>query len=295
MSDPQKMLRDMKPEKEFFIGIDSDGCVFDSMELKHKECFCPSFINHLDLQGVAKYAREVWEFVNLYSNTRGVNRFIGLVRSLDLLSERPEVRARGVHIREMKGLRTWIDQETKLGNPALQAKAESLLDEDLETALKWSVEVNETITNMVRNLPPFPKVRESLELMKAKADVLVVSQTPCETLEREWAEHGIDSYVRIVAGQEMGTKAEHIALAAGDKYPSDRILMVGDAPGDHKAAKANNALFYPIIPGEEEHSWERFYQEALDRFFAGQYAGSYEKSLVDEFHAGLPETAPWRK
>jgi phosphoglycolate phosphatase-like HAD superfamily hydrolase len=195
----------------------------------------------------------------------------------------------------MKGLRTWIDQETKLGNPALKARVESSYDKDLETALNWSVEVNETITNMVRNLPPFPKVKESLELMKEKADVLVVSQTPCETLEREWAEHKIDSFVRIVAGQEMGTKAEHIALAAGGKYSSDKVLMVGDAPGDHKSAKVNNALFYPIVPGREENSWERFHGEALGKFFAGSYAGDYEKSLVDEFYAGLPETAPWQK
>jgi hypothetical protein len=29
------------PQHEFLVGIDSDGCVFDSMELKHKECFIP--------------------------------------------------------------------------------------------------------------------------------------------------------------------------------------------------------------------------------------------------------------
>ena len=71
MSDPSQVLKDLKPAKEFFIGIDSDGCVFDTMEIKHKECFAPMFIKHFDLQAVSKYAREVWEFVNLYSKTRG--------------------------------------------------------------------------------------------------------------------------------------------------------------------------------------------------------------------------------
>ena len=41
MSDPAQVLRDFKPSREFFIGIDSDGCIFDSMEIKHKECFAP--------------------------------------------------------------------------------------------------------------------------------------------------------------------------------------------------------------------------------------------------------------
>jgi hypothetical protein len=40
---PQEQLIALKPEKEFFIGIDSDGCAFDTMEIKQKECFevCP--------------------------------------------------------------------------------------------------------------------------------------------------------------------------------------------------------------------------------------------------------------
>ena len=67
-------LKSLKPQKEFFIGIDSDGCVFDSMEIKHKECFIPQYIGHFGLQPVARWARETWEFVNLYSKTRAVNR-----------------------------------------------------------------------------------------------------------------------------------------------------------------------------------------------------------------------------
>jgi hypothetical protein len=34
-------LKSFHPRQEYFIGLDSDCCVFDSMELKHKECFCP--------------------------------------------------------------------------------------------------------------------------------------------------------------------------------------------------------------------------------------------------------------
>ena len=81
MSDPSQILKDFKPTKEFFVGIDSDGCIFDSMEIKHKECFAPMFIKHFTLQAVSRYAREVWEFVNLYSKTRGANRFPALVRA----------------------------------------------------------------------------------------------------------------------------------------------------------------------------------------------------------------------
>ena len=104
MSDPAQVLRDFKPAREFFIGIDSDGCIFDSMEIKHKECFTPMFIKHFTLQAVSRYAREVWEFVNLYSKTRGANRFPALVRALNLLRERPQVAARKVQVADTKAL-----------------------------------------------------------------------------------------------------------------------------------------------------------------------------------------------
>ena len=88
MSVPEaaRPLVEMKPKYEFFVGIDSDGCAFDTMEIKHKECFCPNIINHWDLQGVSKYAREAAEFVNLYSAWRGVNRWPALMKVFDLLA-----------------------------------------------------------------------------------------------------------------------------------------------------------------------------------------------------------------
>ena len=60
-------LTELPKKHEFMICFDSDGCVFDTMEIKHKECFCPAYIKHMNLQGVSRYAREVWDFVNLYS------------------------------------------------------------------------------------------------------------------------------------------------------------------------------------------------------------------------------------
>ena len=72
------------------------------------------------------------------------------------------------------------------------------------------------------------------------------------------------------------------------------MLMVGDAPGDHKAATANKALFFPINPGTEEQSWKRLHTEGLDRFFAGTFAGSYQQELLDEFNRCLPSKPPWK-
>jgi phosphoglycolate phosphatase-like HAD superfamily hydrolase len=292
MSDPAQALRDFKPTKAFFIGIDSDGCIFDSMEIKHKECFTPMFIKHFELQAVSKYARECWDFVNLYSKTRGANRFPALVRALSLLRERPQVQARQVRVAETRALEEWIGRETKLGNATLAAEVQRG-NKNLEPVKTWSDAVNRSIEDIVHGVPPFPLVRESLEKLNQFADAMCISQTPAEALKREWAEHQIDRFVRLIAGQEMGTKTEHLKFAAKDKYAPGKILMIGDAPGDFNAAKKNGALFFPINPGSEEASWERLFQEGLDRFFKGTYAGDYEAELVKAFDACLPEHPGW--
>ena len=292
MSDPAQVLRDFQPGSEFFIGIDSDGCVFDSMEIKQKECFAPMFVKHNGLQAVSKYARQVWEFVNLYSKTRGANRFPALARALDLLRERSEVQARNVHVPSYPALDEWMERETKLGNATLAAEVERGND-GLAKVKLWSDAVNAQIADIVHGVPPFPLVRECLDKALARADLMVISQTPCDALEREWAEHELAKFVKVIAGQEIGTKTEHLQFATADKYPADKVLMIGDAPGDHKAAKANGVLFYPVLPGGEEASWELLHDEALERFFAGTYAGDYEAELFAKFEACLPEHPSW--
>jgi phosphoglycolate phosphatase-like HAD superfamily hydrolase len=294
-SEAARPLVELKPEHEFFIGIDSDGCAFDTMEIKHKECFTPQIIKHWSLQPVSKYAREASEFVNLYSKWRGINRWPALVMVFDLLRERPEVQARGVVPPSALRLREFMASGLPLSNDGLKQYMVDHSDQELDTAWAWTNGVNAAIADMVHGVPPFPYVRESLAYLSDKADMMVVSATPLEALAREWEEHDIARHVRIIAGQEMGTKSEHLALAARGKYAPDHILMIGDAPGDMKAARANNALFFPVNPGHEEQSWQRFYEEALHRFLAGEYADAYEAELIAEFEKLLPEVPPWKK
>jgi phosphoglycolate phosphatase-like HAD superfamily hydrolase len=288
-------LAELQPSGDFFVGIDSDGCAFDTMEIKHKECFCPATVKHWRLQAVSKYAREAVEFVNLYSKWRGINRWPALTLSFDLLRERPEVKARRVCVPEAPRLREFIASGFALSNDGLKNYTAEHPDPELEQAMAWTRAVNAAVADIVHGVPPFPYVRESLEALDGLADVVVVSATPTEALVREWREHDIARHARVIAGQELGTKKQHLALAAKDKYAPDHVLMIGDAPGDMEAARANGALFFPINPGFEDTSWERFYREGLARFREGTFAGEYETQLVAEFEALLPATPPWQR
>jgi phosphoglycolate phosphatase-like HAD superfamily hydrolase len=288
-------LLSLRPEKEFFIGIDSDGCAFDTMEIKQKECFCPNFIKYFRMQSVSKYARETWEFVNLYSNNRGCNRFLAVNETLRLLATRPEIKARNFTVPSAAPLIEWTKKETKLGNPSLKKYAAEINDPFITKTLEWSLNVNEDIEKMVFGITPFPFVKECLEKIKSEADIMVVSQTPYEALKRELEENKIDHFLRMIAGQEHGTKTEHLKYAATEKYSPDKILMIGDANGDLKAARSNGVLFFPVNPGKEDASWEKLYNEGLDKFFSGTFKGSYEDELIREFETYLPQYPPWKQ
>jgi phosphoglycolate phosphatase-like HAD superfamily hydrolase len=297
-TDPQLKLKQFVPQKKFFVGIDSDGCAFNSMEVKHNDCFSVALVREYGLAAVSRQVHEAWDFVNLYSQNRGCNRFKAILFVLDELAQMPRVKLAGVKLPALTATRAWVKSDNNLSNARLKDVAAAATGDDkveLDKLMVWSKLVNKFVEETVHHLPPFPGLRAALPKLNEQADVLVVSATPAEALIREWAEHGIDNQVALIAGQEMGSKTEHLTLAAKGKYGADQVLMIGDAPGDLKAARDVGALFYPINPGAEEASWDRFVNEGIGRFFGKTYAGAYEKSLIDEFMKLLPHEPSWRK
>ncbi len=155
---------------------------------------------------------------------------------------------------DLTSLQVWIDSGAALCNPALEAEVSRTGDLVLKQALEWSKAANRQIADVVEGVPPFPWFRVCAERLAPRADIICVSVAPGEALEPEWQAHDIAKYAAVLAGQEMGGKKEHLRIAAGGKYAKDCVLMIGDAPGDLAAARANGALFFPINPGYEEQS-----------------------------------------
>ena len=300
--DPQQHLRQWKREHDFVVCIDTDGCVLDNMWAKQVVVFHPHFMDFNGLRGIEMFLRLHAEHHNLWGKTRGCDRYLAVRHTLGSLLEDPD--ARDVlpveHVRDLQrsleGYVQFIDQsEGKgFGIPSLiEYHEQHGLDYNITRLLGWSEAVDRTFRFVTLGMDPFPGVRETLERLAQKADLLIVSATPYSDLSQWWTRTGLAEHVKAIAGKEMGKKAEHIRLLkeAGG-YEDDQVIMVGDGGGDLKAARANNALFYPTPAGREAQAWESA-AEAFDAFFAGQYRGALEDEKVAEFENILLEKGPW--
>jgi phosphoglycolate phosphatase-like HAD superfamily hydrolase len=270
-------------QHETLVGIDSDGCVFDTMGIKQRNHFAPLIIRWWGLEAIADLVLRHIEHINLFSRTRGSNRFPNLVRLFEALAREPAIRQSGIALPDFAALRRYCDSMQTLGDATLAAEVERTQDTELIHVLAWSRALSHDIDTRMEPVPLFAWVRRSLELLATKSDRVVISQTPEAALRREWQQHGIDRLVPCMAGQEQGSKTQQLQLANGGRYPATGVLMIGDAIGDREAARTCGVHFYPILPGDEAASWQRFHDEAYPRFLDGTYAGDYASAVLRPF------------
>ena len=80
-------LKNYEKKKEFLICVDSDGCAMDTMDIKHIRCFGPCMVEEWGLGKWKEPILERWNEINLYTMTRGINRFKGLAKMLGEVHE----------------------------------------------------------------------------------------------------------------------------------------------------------------------------------------------------------------
>lgn len=272
------VLDEFRRTHRFAVCVDSDGCAMDTMNIKHIRCFGPCLVAEWGLERWQDAILARWNDINLYTRTRGVNRFKGLAMALT------EIDRQYTPIDGVAQLRDWADRAGELSNAAVQAQ--QARHPIFGKALDWSRAVNEAIGALPPEaVAPFPGVAEALAMAHRAADVAVVSSANPEAVREEWQRFGLLPHVDLLCTQELGSKAYCISRLGEKGY--DRILMCGDAPGDRQAAERSGALFYPILVNREAESWQALMDEGLPRFLEGTYAGAYQQRLNDAFDANL--------
>lgn len=276
------ILHEFKKQKDFLICIDSDGCAIDTMDIKHIKCFGPCMIREWNLDEWKESILYRWNEVNLYTLTRGINRFKGLALALIEVDEK---------YKEIEGLDEfvrWTEETKELSNESLECEIEKTNNICLKKALEWSKEVNKSIDLLEDNEKlPFEGVKEAILEAKNKADIAIVSSANEKAVLDEWSKHNLLENVDIVITQKIGSKAYCIGKLIEKGYNRKNVLMIGDALGDLKSAKENEVLFYPIMVRKEKESWNRFSKEALHKFFNNLYGEEYQEKVIDEFKSNL--------
>ena len=277
------LLADYKKKHDHLVCVDSDGCAMDTMNIKHFRCFGPCMIDEWDLGQWRDELLAYWNDVNLYTMTRGVNRFKGLSMTLR------KVNAEYVPVEDVEDIVEWAENAKELSNGALEkAIAEKPESVSLRKALSWSVAVNKSITELPEEeIRPFPLAREALAFAHERADVAIVSSANLDAVLEEWKKHGLLEHTDIVMAQNAGSKAACIAALLEKGYDKENVLMCGDAPGDLAAAEKNGVGYFPILVNRERESWEEFIQVAFARLLDGSYRGEYENEKKTEFKNNL--------
>ena len=272
---------DFQKRHDFLVCVDSDGCAMDTMDCKHIHCFGPCMVAEWGLREWEKPILERWNVINLYSMTRGINRFKGLSMALT------EINAQYTPIADLADLQAWVDSGAAPSNDALQKAIDETGSPILKKALNWSKAVNESINSLPEELKkPFPGAKEGLAAAARFADVAIVSSANRDAVLEEWTKYELLDHVDIMLAQDCGSKAHCIAEMLKFGYASDHVLIVGDAPGDQDAAAQNGVYYYPILVRHEGESWAELREAGFARLQSGTYS-PYEKERIAAFLKNL--------
>ena len=255
---------------EYLVCVDSDGCVMDTMNCKHFHCFGPCMVDEWGLEQWREEILDRWNVINLFSMTRGINRFKGLAMALG------EINEKYTPITGIAALQQWAGTAPALSNDAVTKAAEDATDADAKLvfskALSWSKAVNAAIVKLPEELKvPYNGAKEGLAAAHAFADVAMVSSANRDAVEEEWGKFGLLEHTDIVLAQDIGSKAACIGEMMKFGYDPKKVVMIGDAPGDCDAAEKNGVYYYPILVNHEKESWDEAIAVAYDKLRAGGY------------------------
>ncbi len=270
-------IKYFKKKHDYLICIDSDGTAIDAMNAKHKMCFGPAFIEEWHLEDKEAYVQDLWNRFNLYNETRGVNRFIGLVDILEKLN------GKELNVEDLNVLKAWVNQTDDLSNKGLIAEIEKTNHPLLKKALYWSYKTNDKIAKLShQDKPVFEGVRSFLEFAVGKVDIALISSANMSGIFEEWTNHNLIQYLDVMTSQEIGPKGECISQMLQKGYDPKHVLMIGDAYPDVDAAKENDTYFYPILTNRETYSWQQLKNIYFEQFLSEKYA-DYQAKVLDDF------------
>jgi len=247
------------------VVVESEGCVFDTLRLRHEQAYLPAFVACFAWGVDRSYCSNLWRRLALDSKFRGQPPARILLAALQILNRHsPSIRRSAV----LRVLDHYLalpapDPFTLAGAPA--GSPERLL-------LDWMT-MSDGIIEAEMAEHCFSGAAEFLLSFKdsaPKAELLVYGSYSESSTLRRWESAGLGSCFLRLAGAERGEFSGYLRAALKNGYDGCPILVIGTTGMAWQAAQAVGARFYPILPDAEEESWKFLAEEYFPAFLCGR-------------------------
>ena len=213
-------LTDFTKRREFLICMDSDGCVMDTVRIKHTTVMCPELVRVFALE---EYADFLALRGRRSTSTRSRAASPALRASCWCSTACATAASR---CRAARDIANWVRTASELSAASLQHEIKQTGSLALRKLLEWSNACNRRIQALEPTFEPFPGVRESLRQLHAVADLAVVSAANESAIASEWKRYGLAQHADIIfwaGGRQQGQLHRH---DAGLRYESRKVMMV---------------------------------------------------------------------
>ena len=129
-------LTDFIRKRDFLVCMDSDGCVMDTVRIKHCSVFCPELIRVFGLEAHTDFITTAWEEINLNSITRGISRFESAVLIFDRLKNR------GIDVPGSEDIAAWVSTASELSTASLQQEVLRSGSLALRKLQEWNISLS---------------------------------------------------------------------------------------------------------------------------------------------------------
>ncbi|MFW6146230.1 MAG: HAD family hydrolase [Planctomycetota bacterium] len=232
------------------LAVDWDGTCKDTMTAKWQHGFNLAITRSWPaLEPYQAEIDEVCRRVNMIDEaTAGVQRFVALTIMMERWA------ARGLPVADLSAFARAVADVDARGDrhgTATYRRLQAAYGYD-DAPLRWSDLSDELIARSARDAVVFDGCREALTGMRDRADRIVVSASKTDAVRDDLRRDGMADLFDALLAQDFLPKHGTLAGLAG-KY--DRVLFIGDTPGDARAADDAGVDFYRIRTGREPASW----------------------------------------
>jgi len=270
-------LETFRKNDNYLVCVDSDGCVMDAQTIKHTQAFGPCLIHEWRLAQWSYDVQNKWNEINLYSETRGINRFEALAVALRYINDTFKP------VSGIQALESWVEMADELSNDSIREMTKR--DWIFVKALEWSLASNNAIGALPDGaIHPFNGVYHALSLAHEYADIAVVTSAGRDAIAMEWTRYGILPLADVLCSQENGSEETILMQLRQKGYRPQNMIMCGDSIADERAAARCGIRFFPILVGDEEDSWLRFEAEGFPRLMEGSYTDEYQEMQCRHFY-----------